>query len=412
MPISAMVLSVFFLYCISPHVVYGQCNGGLALCNQSYSDITHLVTHDSYANLTPNLASTQERTIVEQLNDGVRGLKLSAVPSVFHPEEIHLCHTSCLLLNAGKAVDTLNTIADWVADHPNEVVTIMWNNLYSFTAEQLASVYTASRMMPFIYDLYNGTHHLQGDGKVSQAWPTLQQMIDGNKRVVNFIDAEADMNQVPWLIDQFSICFETPYDYTDPSQFNCNVDRIADGLSPSSGDDKEAVGNNTPSTEIKNMMYVLNHFLYGSIEVGSFKVEIPQRHKARQTNSRASLMPHVQNCTRTFHKKPTFLEVDFYSIGDALSVAAELNQAKSPSDVLELTIDTAAAGADVIPSEPSEDTNQSKLSPTQHVLIDNQASKSSIKSRLCLLFVWAATATLLMPPPMHSLLLVFYDFLK
>lgn len=177
----------FLFYCLF-HQVFAECNGGSSLCDKSYSDITQLITHDSYA-LSPNIAATQDYSILDQLNDGVRGIKLSAIPSTKDPAMIHVCHSICAVLDAGPVEDTLNSISQWLIDNPKEVVTIMWNNFKNFKADQFASVYEASEIMPFVY-----TH----DG--TKPWPTLRKMIESGKRVVNFIDAEADSENVPWYV--------------------------------------------------------------------------------------------------------------------------------------------------------------------------------------------------------------------
>lgn len=182
-----LLLIYFFCLIIS---VNAECNGGASLCNLSYTEVTQLITHDSYA-VSPNIAATQDSNIVDQLNDGVRGIKLSAVPSNEDPSIIHLCHTFCSVLDAGSVADTLNNITTWLKQNPKEIVTIMWNNLYNFKATDFATAYEESNIMPMIY-----THD------DTKPWPTLQEMIDSGKRVVNFIDAEADPEQVPW----YEIC--------------------------------------------------------------------------------------------------------------------------------------------------------------------------------------------------------------
>ncbi|KAL9538105.1 hypothetical protein MBANPS3_011191 [Mucor bainieri] len=318
--------------------VKAECNGGIDLCNRSYGDIAHLITHDSYA-LTPNIAATQDYNIIDQLNDGVRGIKLSAVPSIGNPEVIHLCHTFCGVLDAGLVSDTLNNISQWLKDNPKEIVTIMWNNLYNFKATQLAAAYETSEIMPFIY-LHNNT-----------AWPTLQEMIDTGKRLVNFVDAEADATQVPWLMDQFSHVFETPYDNVDVDSFNCNVDRIAKDAEP------------------HNMMYVMNHFIYGVIEMGALKIEIPFKEKATLTNAKESISKHASNCTSVFQKKPNFVEVDFYTIGDALSVVSDLNGVPPIPLVRKQPLP-------LVDGNSTLAIRKSNLSPTEHILIDNVSSKA------------------------------------
>ncbi|KAI7906561.1 PLC-like phosphodiesterase [Cokeromyces recurvatus] len=291
--------------------VIAECNGGSNLCQQSYSNITHLITHDSYA-LSPNIAATQDYDIINQLSNGVRGIKLSAVPSLMNPNRIHLCHTTCAILDAGSITDTLNNITIWLQSNPKEVITIMWNNLYDLDASQIAMAYESSHIIPFIY-LHNNS---------LSSWPTLQEMIDSGKRVVNFIDSKADPVQIPWLMDQFSNIFETPYDNTDINSFNCNVDRIAPNLNP------------------KDLMYVLNHFIYGVVDIAMIKIEIPSRIKAQAVNAKPSLSQHIQNCTTIFQKKPNFIEVDFYTIGDASSIVAELNGVTLKRPIMPLSIST------------------------------------------------------------------------
>jgi hypothetical protein len=43
------------------------------------------------------------------------------------------------------------------------------------------------------------------------AWPSLGSMIDSGKRVVVFMDNQADFASVPWIIDEFSNMFEDAY---------------------------------------------------------------------------------------------------------------------------------------------------------------------------------------------------------
>jgi hypothetical protein len=107
-------------------------------------------------------------------------------------------------------------------------------------------------------------------------------------------------------MDQFSRVFETPYDITDANDFNCEVDRISHDTDPS------------------KLMYLLNHFLYGVIDIASIKIEMPSRIHAYDTNSR-SLVDHTVRCSKVFNRKPNFIEVDYYSTGQALTLIRALN---------------------------------------------------------------------------------------
>ena len=55
-------------------------------------------------------------------------------------------------------------------------------------------------------------------------WPTLGSMISSGKRVVIFLDAGANRNEVDFILDEFIYMWETPFDQTN-SSFPCNVDR-------------------------------------------------------------------------------------------------------------------------------------------------------------------------------------------
>lgn len=149
-------------------------------------------------------------------------------------------------------------------------------------------------------------------------------------------------------MDQFSHVFETPYDNVDLKLFNCNVDRISQELNP------------------HDLMYVMNHFIYGVIQMGALKIEIPLKEKANTTNAKESLLEHAFNCSAAFQKKPNFIEVDFYTIGDALSVVSDLNGVPATSLVLKKLVPLVDSSTTAI--------RRSNLSPTEHVLIDNTSS--------------------------------------
>ncbi|KAI9488818.1 PLC-like phosphodiesterase [Zychaea mexicana] len=299
--VTVLFLSLALLL-VAPAITQATlCNGHESLCERRYDQVTYLITHDSYA-YGNNVAATQSEPIIQQLNRGVRGLKFSAVlPDISitnknDPRSLHLCHTSCSILDAGSAVDTLNQIGAWLKENPGEVVSIFWNNLYNLDIGHLAAAYEASTVVPYIYTHGNNNQ---------QQWPSLQEMIESGKRLVNFVDAGADTSKTPWLMDEFSLVFETPYDNTNINAFNCSIDRPRD---PPSAD---------------TMMYVVNHFLYGVIELG-FQIKVPQRDKAGETNGN-SLKKHVDECSETFKRKPNYIEVDFYERGSALEYVAQLN---------------------------------------------------------------------------------------
>lgn len=185
-----MYISSLALLAVSFISVQAQqlCNGYADYCDKTYNSLTHVLTHNSYGYVA-NPAANQQCPVTTQLADGVRGLKLSAVSltNTTSNSSIYLCHTSCNILNAGPAVDTLTTITEWVKSNPNEVITIMWNNLDSFNADAFQAAYNASGILDYSYVQTTGNY----------TWPTLAEMISSGKRVVNFIDSSYQ-STLPW----------------------------------------------------------------------------------------------------------------------------------------------------------------------------------------------------------------------
>lgn len=109
------------------------------------------------------------------------------------------------------------------------------------------------------------------------------------------------------LMREWDYVFETPYDNHNETQFSCVIDRPSELTQP------------------KDYMYVMNHFLYGTIPIGNTIIEIPQKGTANVTNAEGSLLKQATTCKQTFGRQPNFLEIDFYNKGKSLQITAQLN---------------------------------------------------------------------------------------
>lgn len=87
--------------------------------------MTYIGAHNSYSVMSGSIAANQNYDVTTQLNNGVRMLQNQG-----HNQNgaIHLCHSSCLLLDAGTITSYLQKVKTWLDDNPNEVVTILWVN--------------------------------------------------------------------------------------------------------------------------------------------------------------------------------------------------------------------------------------------------------------------------------------------
>ncbi|KAF8939474.1 PLC-like phosphodiesterase [Dissophora ornata] len=293
---ASLLLSVATVFLSSSFVANAEqlCNGYAALCSKTYDQVVYGTTHNAYA-YTPAgaLALNQDNNITTQLGDGIRALMLDAYDTPSNnASDIELCHTSCSLLDAGTLSKTLGMIKAFLDSNPNEVVTIFWENAGNLTPAHFQTVYQGAGMTDYLYTQTTG----------NTTWPTLAEMISSGKRLVNYIDTGYD-SSVPWLMEEYSFIFETPYQIYKGGAYPCTVDR--------------------PKNQ-RQQMYVLNHFISQNLTVDNVVVDIPQPGLAATTNG-ADLTSHADNCRTIFNQTASFVAVDFYEKGTTLQIIAALN---------------------------------------------------------------------------------------
>lgn len=173
---------------------------------------------------------------------------------------LYFCHTSCDLLNAGTVESYLTTVATWVKAHPYDVVTILLGNGDLVDVTDFVDPIQNSGLAPYLYvpSLIPMT---------LDDWPTLSYMILRQKRVVLFMDYKADQDTVPYILDEFSQLWETPFSPTNIS-FPCTAQRP-----PGLSDD-----------DAKDRLYMANHNLNVEVSVASLSILIPNTADIASTN--------------------------------------------------------------------------------------------------------------------------------
>lgn len=287
------------------------CNNYVELCERRYSNVTEVGAHNSPFVREGSSAANQQLDVITQLNDGVRFLQAQIqfpTPGRTDDDGPHFCHSSCDMLDAGPIEDWLTRVREWVDDHPYDVVTILLGNgNYSHP------------------DLY--APHIEASGIVKYAyrprvlpmtlddWPTLSEMIIRGKRVVLFLDYKADQRKYPWLLDQFSQMWETPFDPVDPT-FPCDVQR------PPKLSDARA----------RDRLYLFNHNLNAEFNLFDAQILVPAVSLLNRTNGESgpgSLGTSTEGCVERWGRPPKILNLDYYNYGDpegsAFMVAARFN---------------------------------------------------------------------------------------
>lgn len=286
------------------------CNNSPTLCGRKYNNITHMGAHDSAflrdASTGNSISGNQFKNATVALDAGVRFLQAQV-----HDKNgtLHLCHSSCDLLDAGPLADWLGLIADWMNGHANDVVTILLVNSDNAAAATLGAAFSAAGLDKLGYK--PASTSATGD------WPTLQSMIDKGTRLVAFATNIDYAPSVPYLLPEFDFMFETPFEVTAPTGFNCTLDRPG-----------TAKLNKSPTTALSmNYLSLVNHFQYQQLFAGILAPDVDSLNVTNSPNTAAAgnFGRHVQQCNSEWGARPNFMLVDFWNVENPIAAVDKVN---------------------------------------------------------------------------------------
>ncbi|MBX6387427.1 MAG: hypothetical protein IRZ08_00255 [Frankia sp.] len=287
------------------------CNGSAKLCDRRYDEVVYAATHNAMANSEDRfLGPAQDPSIVHQLDLGVRGLLLdvhhwstpeevaafldSLDPSVraaIEPltrgalsarEGLWLCHALCQL-GALDLVEQLRQLGDWLDRNPTEVVSIIFQDNGVPPAEITGAVATAGLANKVL------TPPDDPDGE----WPTLREMIDSGRRLVLFTEEQDTPGS--YLRSFYRYGSDTPFDARSAEDLaTCPVKR-------GSADAR---------------LLLVNHWVTDTA---------PSRRAALTVNDPRVVVDRAGVCEQERGRRPTFVAVDFASIGGLLEAVDVLN---------------------------------------------------------------------------------------
>ncbi|CAN8106424.1 unnamed protein product [Discula destructiva] len=287
------------------------CNNYVELCERRYSNITQIGAHNSPFVSEGSVAANQALDVTDQLNDGVRFLQ-GQIHWPTNDTVPHFCHTTCDLFDGGPITDWLGKIVDWVAANRFDVVTILLGNGNYSTPDFYVPYINQTGLLNYVYTPpYQPMNYT--------AWPTLAEMIIYNTRVVVFLDYMANQTAYPWLIDEFSNMWETPFDPTDQT-FPCTIQRPG----PLS------------HADATNRLYLTNHNLNAEVSVLGTSILVPDVTNLNTTNNVTgfgSLGVTAAACTSDWGRPPNVLNVDYYNYGGAADSGAVFQVAAAMNNV-------------------------------------------------------------------------------
>ncbi|MGV9246314.1 phospholipase [Streptomyces sp. NPDC003710] len=278
---------------------------------RTLDQVTFLTAHNAYANgvdggFAPpfvNLVPNQTRGIDRQLADGVRGFMLDIHQT---PDGAILCHNSCTLVSKPVAlwVD-VQRIVDFLKAHPDQFATIFLEDYVDpgVLRNELARVNGLSDVL----------YRPDRTGVRQNGWPKMADLIAAGHRLLVFTDHSRASDEAAGLTrDSFGVMYQK--DWTVENYWS-----MGSGLGSSDWScysrwyDADTAIPLTRTEPGFRPLFVMNHFRDAAITS-----------TARTDN--AKLADRARRfCQPAARKKPTFLAVDRYDLGDPASAVDTLN---------------------------------------------------------------------------------------
>lgn len=179
----------------------------------------------------------------------------------------------------GTLESYLTNVTDWVKENPYDVVTVLIVNSDYVDPSNFTAPIQNSGLIDYVYEPWKIPMNVSD-------WPTLSEMILAEKRVVVFMDYQADQSSIPYILDEFSQMWETPFSPLNAS-FPCTVQRPP-GIT---------------AAEAEERMYMINHNLDIEVMLEGIEILIPDTAQLNTTNAVSgfgSLGLMANNCRGKF----------------------------------------------------------------------------------------------------------------
>ncbi len=256
------------------------CNGDAALCERRFDEVVFPCTHNAFAARDDGFKqvnANQQHGVAQQLIDGVRCMMLDVQDD---GGQTALCHGGCALGRLDH-LEVLADIAEFLADNPDEVLTIIYQD--DVAVERIVADLEESGLAQRVHT------HAPGE-----PWPTLASMIDADTRLL--ITAEVGAPPPAWFHHVWDLARDTPYTFHSIAEFSCELNRGSAG----------------------NDLFLINHWV-------STVIDTPSQPDAASANAYDVLHGRALQCQQETGQAANFIAVDFYDQGDLFAVVRALN---------------------------------------------------------------------------------------
>lgn len=271
------ILVLFLAVCAAGPAEDMACNGHPELCGRRFDAVVFPTTHNAMSSqeagyFFPNQGGRMRR----QLDDGVRGLMLDLHKS---DGKLLFCHSICAL-GSQDLVEGLVEIRAFLDENPNEVLAFLMEPS-GVSAEEIGGAFDASGMTRYCLP-----------HAVGAPWPTLQEMIQSNQRVVVLTDQKT--GGFPWLLPMWTLMWDNDWSNHRESDFDCECNR----------------------GKATNDLFNLNQFISNPL---------PFAGGAEVANRGEALYRRAKECWDKTGRVPNFVTVDHYEVGELFEAVDRLN---------------------------------------------------------------------------------------
>ena len=291
------------------------CNGDEALCVRTYNNVAYATMHNAFATSQDGFAIAQHRACMRSgLTSGIRAFMLDV--HLTASGELKLCHALCSL-GSSSLTNALSMFAEFLRLNPREIVTIIWEfkvqGQQQRTPQDIASLkrlfviaMKSTGLLPYL--------HSQTP-RDNQEWPTLNEMIAKNSRLVSLTDTNAP-NDESWDMYTYDYAIETEFDSKSKAELDKSC--VRDRGFP------------------QNALLILNHFtVMGAIGIDTTITDTLQftgMDNLLGINQEPYMWNRISDCAECLGRFPNFVAVDFWESSDVIPVVKRINSLTFPRD--------------------------------------------------------------------------------
>lgn len=289
--------------------------------NRRYNEVSWLINHNAYQNLEINASDNplsgginQAHSINTQLNNGVRSfmidLQYGRTSNFFKGRFLRLGHGPAGFLNWMEMCDFLSKVKTFLDNNRNEIITLHMQIDNGVTVNHIKDAFAGkgnrcnsrADVMKFLYSHSNPLH----------LWPTLQQLINNNKRLIVLSEKDFGSSAPSWLHYEFGFTRQNDYAANQVSELT-QTHRYDIAGSPGRGNNKTSL-----------------------LTINNFAVDSPlgtgDKSKSKEANEYNRMYNKLIRSWFSFGKRPS-MAVDFYEQGNysarkAITTANTINEVR------------------------------------------------------------------------------------